>query len=89
MLTNPYGSLHSATLFLRGFHSTAAISCGKLTIEGNGEDVAISSYVPGALMGVTLDGERIGSIVFDPYTIRIPALTKEHMKLDCCYMKPC
>ena len=47
----------------------------KLNITGEGKDVQI--HVPsyrGALVGVTLDGERIGSIAFEPYTVTIPAL---------------
>lgn len=77
MLTKPVRELAFGDIVPQGLPFYGGNILYKLTIEGNGEDVAIQ--VPmyrGALMGVTLDGERIGSIVFDPYTIRIPALTK-------------
>lgn len=44
-----------------------------IPVEGNGRDLLVHvSHYRGALVGVSLDGRRAGSIIFDPYTLRIP-----------------
>lgn len=52
----------------------------KMKVEGRGGPVQIqTSAYRGAMVGITLDGKRIGSIVFEPYTFRIPMLSEgEH-----------
>lgn len=46
-----------------------------IPVDGNGKDVLVHvSHYRGALIGVSLDGRRIGSLIFDPYTLRIPAV---------------
>lgn len=76
-LTKPVRELAFGDIVPQGLPFYGGNILYRLTVEGSGEDVEIQ--VPqyrGALVGVTLDGERIGSIVFDPYTVRIPALPK-------------
>lgn len=49
----------------------------KVTAGENGLTVRTPHY-RGALVGVSLDGKRVGSIVFAPYTLKIDAAPGEH-----------
>ncbi|MCI8360771.1 MAG: hypothetical protein HFE86_05470 [Clostridiales bacterium] len=51
----------------------------KLPVSGDGRDLSVQvPFYRGALVGVLLDGRRVGSIVFDPYTVTLPGLTGDH-----------
>lgn len=76
-LTNPVRELAFGDIVPQGLPFYGGNIMYKLAVTGDGRDVTV--HVPfyrGGLIGVTLDGKRIGSIVFDPYTITIPALSK-------------
>lgn len=46
-----------------------------IPVNENGNDILVHvSHYRGALIGVSLDGQRVGSIIFDPYVLRIPAV---------------
>ncbi len=46
-----------------------------IPVDGNGRDLLVHiSHYRGALIGVSLDGKRVGSIIFDPYVLRIPGV---------------
>lgn len=46
-----------------------------IPVEGSGRDLLVHvSHYRGALVGVSLDGRRVGSLIFDPYILRIPAV---------------
>lgn len=47
-----------------------------LSVQGSGEDVTLHApQYRGALIGVELDGKRIGSIAFAPYNLILPQLS--------------
>lgn len=49
----------------------------RLEVNGDGRDVRIqASLYRGAMIAVNVDGERAGTIVFDPYAVTIPALSE-------------
>ena len=50
----------------------------------NGITVRVPHY-RGALIGVSLDGKRVGSIVFAPYTLKIDAAPGEHTLTLTCF----
>lgn len=76
-ITNPVREIAFGDIVPQGLPFYGGNIKYKLTVTGDGRDVTV--HVPlyrGALIGVTLDGKRVGSVVFDPYTITIPALSK-------------
>jgi hypothetical protein len=79
-LTNPVRELSFGDVVPQGLPFYGGNIMYKLTVTGDGRDVIVHApFYRGGLIGVTLDGKRIGSIVFDPYTIKIPNLSKgEH-----------
>lgn len=51
----------------------------KLPVTGDGEPLSVQAPLyRGALVGVLLDGRRVGSLVFDPYTLALPKLSGDH-----------
>lgn len=77
VLTSPVRELAFGDIVPQGLPFYGGNIIYKLAVEGDGRDVLIQApYYRGAMIGVTLDGKRVGSIVFDPYTFRIPALPK-------------
>jgi len=80
ILTEPVRELAFGDIVPQGLPFYGGNITYKLPVTGDGRDllVQVTNY-RGALIGVTLDGERIGSIAFDPYTVRIPSLPEgEH-----------
>lgn len=78
-VTPPVRALSFADVTRQGLPFYGGNILYKLPVVGDGRDLSVQ--VPlyrGALVGVLLDGERVGSIVFDPYTVTLPKLSGDH-----------
>lgn len=76
ILTPPIRELSFGDIVPQGLPFYGGNIIYKLQITGNGKDVHIR--VPnykGSLIGVELDGNRIGQIIFAPYSLTIPNLS--------------
>lgn len=76
-LTKPVRTLSFGDITHQGLPFYGGNITYKLNVEGDGGAVTVqTSFYRGGMIGVLLDGERIGSIAFDPYSITIPSLSK-------------
>lgn len=77
IITAPVKELAFGSITTQGLPFYGGNILYRLTVEGDGGDVTIQTpFYRGALIGVLLDGQRIGSIVFDPYSFTIPNLSR-------------
>ncbi len=79
VITSPVRTLAFGDVTRQGLPFYGGNILYKLRVTGDGKPLSVQvPFYRGALMGVLLDGKRVGSIAFDPYTLTLPAFTGEH-----------
>ena len=77
ILTAPVRELAFGDIVPQGLPFYGGNILYKLSVDGNEKNITV--HIPsyrGALIGVTLDGDRVGTIAFEPYNFTIPNLSK-------------
>ena len=76
-VTSPVRELNFGDITGQGLPFYGGNILYKLAVESDGGDLTIQApHYRGGLIGVLVDGKRVGDIVFDPYSFTIPKLAK-------------